>query len=65
MSALQTCARAAGVRVEQLPTSDELSIQKVSLNAETAVVTVTPGTRFTLRRSGDGWSVTTVKTAAP
>jgi hypothetical protein len=65
MSALQTCASAAGVQTEQLPTSDELSIQRVRLQGETAVVTVTPGTRFLLRRSGDRWNVATVKTAAP
>jgi hypothetical protein len=65
MSALQSCARAAGVQAEQLPTSDELSIQKVRLAGSTAVVTVVPGTRITLRKSGDRWTVVTVKTAAP
>lgn len=64
MSALQSCAQAAGVQAEQLPTSDELSIQKVRLAGSTAVVTVVPGTRITLRRSGDRWTVKTVKIAA-
>jgi hypothetical protein len=65
MSALQSCAQAAGVRAEQLPTSDELSIQKVRLAGSTAVVTVVPGTRITLRKSGNRWTVQTVETAAP
>lgn len=65
MSDLQGCAQAAGVQAEQLPTSDELSIQKVRLAGSTAIVTVVPGTRITLRKSGDRWTVQTVKVAAP
>lgn len=63
--ALQSCAQAAGVPAEQLPTSDELSIQKVQLQGAAAVVTIVPGTRITLRKQGDAWIVSSVRAAAP
>jgi hypothetical protein len=64
LQALQTCARSAGIQPEQLPTSDELSIEKVRLSGDRATVTVTPSTRIVLRRRGDVWTVAAVKPAA-
>lgn len=61
---LGACARAANVPLESLPTSDELSIDRVRLAGDRATVTLVAGVRVLLRRRGDAWTVTRVAPGA-
>ena len=55
-----SCASAAGVNLQALPTSDELSLDRASTSGPRATVVLADGRRILLRRAGAGWIVTGV-----
>jgi hypothetical protein len=55
---VQVCARAARVDLSVLPTSDELSIERVDVSGPRGIATLAGGTRIALRRAGREWKVT-------
>jgi hypothetical protein len=58
---VQVCARAAGVDLSVLPTSDELSIERVDVSGRRAIATLVGGTRISLRQAGRQWKVARLK----
>jgi hypothetical protein len=58
IGALDRCAARAGVDLSLLPTSDELSVGGIRVVGERATGSPAPGTKVSLRRSGQGWTVT-------
>jgi hypothetical protein len=61
IGALDRCASRAGVDLSLLPTSDELSVGGIHVAGNRATGSPAPGTQVSLRRSGQGWTVTGIK----
>jgi hypothetical protein len=58
---LPRCAREAGVDVSALSGTDELSLQDITVQGDTASVQIARGPRVGLRRSGDSWHITAIE----
>jgi hypothetical protein len=54
---LKICGGRAGVDVDRLPSSDELSITSVKVSGRSAVVRLAAGSTMRLSRSGGDWQV--------
>jgi hypothetical protein len=57
LRALQACAAAAGANLEVLPTSDELSIERVEVSGDRGRARLAGGTAVFLRRVDGTWRV--------
>jgi hypothetical protein len=55
---LPGCATAVGIDLRQLPSSDELQIDNVSVSGDRAEAKLSNGSTFTLRQSGGKWKIT-------
>jgi ferric-dicitrate binding protein FerR (iron transport regulator) len=62
-AAVEACARAAGVELAALPTSDELSIESARASGERGVARLAGGATVRLRRVAGRWRVTAVEAA--
>ena len=60
-AAVDTCARAAGVDLSALPTSDELSVETTLVSGRLASVRLAGGTTVRLRKAGGRWRVTEIR----
>jgi len=60
VEAAQSCARAARVDLFSLPTSDELSFERVTASGDRGRALLTGGTEISLERTGGGWLVRTL-----
>ena len=54
---IKACSDRAGVDVDRLPSSDELSTESVKATGDRAVVRLSSGGTIRLRRSGEEWRV--------
>jgi hypothetical protein len=63
-STLEECAAAADVDLLALPTSDELSIDRVTVRGRRATATLSGGAVLSLARIGGQWRVTGLRPAA-
>jgi hypothetical protein len=59
--AVSTCARAAGIDLRTLPSSDELSVEAVRVSGGRATASLAGGAEVSLRRVGRRWRVTGVQ----
>jgi hypothetical protein len=55
---LERCAEAAGVDLHAVPSSDELSVARISFRGSRASAKLAGGQTLTLRRAGRGWLIT-------
>ena len=54
---IEDCAAAAGINLRQLPSSDELQIDDVSISGDRATAKLSNGASFSLRQSDGKWKV--------
>ncbi|MFN2616299.1 MAG: hypothetical protein ABR581_04150 [Thermoleophilaceae bacterium] len=57
-TSLEGCARAAGIDLTRVPSSDEESVQRVRMAGRRASVRLSSGQTVTLRRARGGWVIT-------
>ncbi|HEX2233881.1 MAG TPA: hypothetical protein VHG69_11030 [Thermoleophilaceae bacterium] len=59
--AAEACADRAGIDLSQLPGSDELSFERVRASGDRGRVVLGSGDSVSLRRQGDSWVVTDIR----
>lgn len=54
---VEDCASAAGINLQELPSSDELDVSDVSVSGDRATAKLSNGASFSLKQSGGKWKI--------